>query len=131
MFVFPGFNSNIDHRNKKYHIQTEVNSVKGINKINTLVYFSGMIYFSISSQMGTEDAASRETALSAVRRQHNKVIRDLISDQLAPQQTLKNNELIDFAAMYKDEKFFSCRRKSQQETRDVFKELIIVPDGDK
>lgn len=130
MFVFPGFNSNIDHRDKKYHIQTEVNTTEGVHKINTLVYFSGMIYFSLSAEMNREDSLSRDTSVSAIRKQHNKIIRDLISDQLAPQKSVQEKDKIDFLEMYKDDRFFSCHLKNQPNLQEVFKKLIVVPEDE-
>jgi len=128
MFVFPGFNSNIEHREKKYHIQTEVNAVQGKSKINTLVYLSGRIYLSFSSEMNEEDSLTRETALSAIRKQHNKIIRDLISDQLEADTEQNVSEGIDFAAMYKDKNIFYCCSDDADNTRELLKSLIIVPD---
>ena len=107
MFVFPGFNSNIEHRNKTYHIQTEVNSVDDENKVNTVVYLSGTILTSLSSILSQEDSINRETAVRAVRKQHNKIIRDLISDQLGPQKKKLDQDAIDFAGMYSNHKALS------------------------
>lgn len=131
MFVFPGFNSNIDHRNKKYHIQTEVNRVEGVSRINTVVYFSGMIYLSVSSEMKADDVLNRESAVSAIRKQHNKVIRDLISDQLDPQKKEKEKDSVDFVGMYGKDRIFSCRNKTVFGAQDIFRELLTVPEDEK
>lgn len=125
MFVFPGFNSNIEHRSNKYHVQTEVNTVDGANRINTLVYLSGRIYLSASFELSREDSINRETAAAVIRRQHNKIIRDLISDQLEPQKTVKEKEAVDFFGMYGSEKIFSCYEKHLRNPLETFKKLLI------
>jgi hypothetical protein len=131
MFVFPGFNSNIDHRNKKYHIQTEVNKVDGISRINTVVYLSGMIFLSVSSEIKGDDAVSREAAVSSIRKQHNKVIRDLISDQLAPQKFVSDKDSVDFVGMYGNNRIFLCSNKTVSGAQDIFRELLTVPEDEK
>lgn len=131
MFVFPGFNSNIDHRNKKYHIQTEVNRVDGKSRINTVVYLSGMIYFSVSSELNGDDALNRESAVSTIRKQHNKVIRDLISDQLAPQRSARDKDSVDFLGMYGNDRMFSCHNRTVFGAQDIFRELLIIPEDEK
>lgn len=128
MFVFPGFNSNIEHRNRKYHIQTEVNSVDGKHKVNTLVYLSGSIYHSVSSELSPEDCINRETSVSAIRRQHNKIIRNLISDQLEPQKKVAEKGLVDFAGLYKDADMFSCTGNSLSDARETYRKLIVRAD---
>ncbi len=127
MFVFPGFNSNIEHRNKTFHIQTEVNDAQGTNKINTLVYFSGRIFFSRSTELQQEDLANRETASIAIRRQHNRVIRDLISDQLKPQENqVTNNDEIDFEGFYGNDKIYSCYERCFDSALKTYKKLLLT-----
>ncbi|HRZ80252.1 MAG TPA: hypothetical protein P5044_09605 [bacterium] len=128
MFVFPGFNSNIEHRNRKYHIQTEVNSVDGKHKVNTLVYLSGSIYHSISSELLPEDCINRETSVSAIRRQHNKIIRNLISDQLEPQKKTADKGMVDFAGLYNDTDIFSCSGSCLSDARETYRKLIVRAD---
>ncbi|HSW59261.1 MAG TPA: hypothetical protein VLJ60_00600 [bacterium] len=131
MFVFPGFNSNIDHRNKKYHVQTEVNRVDEKSRINTAVYLSGMIYFSVSSELNGDDALNRESAVSTIRKQHNKVIRELISDQLSPQKSAKDKDSVDFAGMYGNDRVFSCHSKTAYGAQEIFRKLLAVPEDEK
>ncbi|MGI6393257.1 MAG: hypothetical protein ACOX2F_00770 [bacterium] len=123
MFVFPGSNSNISHRGKKYHVQTEVNKVNGLSKINTLVYLAGTICFSLSSEMNKDDLFNRESAENAAEKQHNKVIRDLISDQLTSQKETEEAGAINFGKMYEDP-LYSCNLKSELSVREIFKTLI-------
>ncbi|HNW83675.1 MAG TPA: hypothetical protein PKG52_12380 [bacterium] len=125
MFVFPGFNSNIEHRNKNYHVQTEVNSVAGKYRVNTLVYLSGSIYSSMSSELTSEESLNRETSVSAIRKQHNKIIRDLISDQLDPQKSSTDKELLDFVNLYKDAGLFSCDGKCFSNARETYRKLLL------
>ena len=126
MFVFPGFNSNIEHRNKTYHIQTEVNSVGDENKVNTIVYLSGTILTSLSSILSTENSINRETAVRAVRKQHNKIIRDLISDQLEPQKKKQDKDEIDFIGMYANRKALSF--KGVFKTFETYRSLLLYDD---
>jgi hypothetical protein len=128
MFVFPGFNSNIEHRNKTYHIQTEVNSVGDENRINTVVYLSGTILTSTATTLSKEDSLNRETAVKAVRKQHNKVIRDLISDQLAPQKKKDNKDAIDFSGMYGNHKALSSQGVFN--SFEIYKSLLLHDDDE-
>lgn len=129
MFVFPGFNSNIEHRNKTYHIQTEVNSAGDKNKVNTIVYLSGAILTSLGSVLSPEDSINRETAVSAVRKQHNKIIRDLISDQLEPQKKKNDKNAIDFVGMYSSRKALSS--EGVFETFETYRSLLLYEDDEK
>lgn len=128
MFVFPGFNSNIEHRNKTYHIQTEVNSVGDENKVNTVVYLSGSILTSLSSILSQEDSLNRETAVRAVRKQHNKIIRDLISDQLEPQKKKHDKDAIDFIGMYASRKALSFGGVFK--TLETYRSLLLYEDDE-
>lgn len=132
MFVFPGFNSNIEHRNKTYHIQTEVNSIDSNYKINTLIYLAGRIFFSSSTELKKEDSVNRETSTIAIRRQHNRIIRDLISDQLetkeASVENTESNE-IDFCGLYRENDIFSCYGKCFDNPHKTYKKLLIIEDN--
>jgi len=128
MFVFPGFNSNIEHRNKTYHIQTEVNSVDDENKVNTIVYLSGTILTSLSSILSPEDSINRETAVRVVRKQHNKIIRDLISDQLEPQKKKHDKDAIDFVGMYANRKALSF--EGVFKTFETYRSLLLYEDDE-
>lgn len=129
MFVFPGFNSNIEHRNKTYHIQTEVNSVEGKNKINTLIYFQGRIFRSFSTELDKEDSVNRDTAKIAIRKQHNRIIRDLISDQLEEKAEKKSRPEIDFEGLYGKNKIFSCYNKCYGNALTTYKQLILIEEN--
>ena len=128
MFVFPGFNSNIEHRNKTYHIQTEVNTVDDKNKVNTVVYLSGTILTSMSSVLSQEDSVNRETAVRAVRKQHNKIIRDLISDQLEPQKKKQDQDAIDFTGMYENRKALSS--EGVYKPFEIYRSLLLRDDDE-
>ena len=128
MFVFPGFNSNIEHRNRNYHVQTEVNSVDGKYKVNTLIYLAGSIYHSASSELTPEECINRETSVSAIRRQHNKIIRNLISDQLESQKKGTDRGFVDFAGLYNDAGIFSCSGNCFHDTRETYRKLIVRAD---
>ncbi len=128
MFVFPGFNSNIEHRNKTYHIQTEVNTVDDKNKVNTVVYLSGTILTSMSSVLSQEDSVNRETAVRAVRKQHNKIIRDLISDQLEPQKKKQDQDAIDFTGMYANRKALSS--EGVYKPFEIYRSLLLRDDDE-
>jgi len=129
MFVFPGFNSNIEHRNKKFHIQTEVNAVEGINKINTLIYLAGRIFLSFSNELGKDDSVNRETATVAIRRQHNRVIRDLISDQLESKNDSPATGEIDFSGLYGNNEIFTCYGKCFNKAADAYKKLLLTEEN--
>jgi hypothetical protein len=129
MFVFPGFNSNIEHRNRTYHIQTEVHTIEGINKVNTLIYLAGRIFLSVSTELGKEDSGNRETATNAIRRQHNRTIRDLISDQLEAQKESETTEDIDFAHLYSGSDIFTCYGKCFDDARNTYKKLLIMEEN--
>jgi hypothetical protein len=129
MFVFPGFNSNIEHRNRTYHIQTEVHTMEGANKVNTLIYLAGRIFLSVSTELSKEDSANRETATGAIRRQHNRIIRDLISDQLETQKESGSKEEIDFAHLYSGNDLFSCYGKCFDDARNTYKKLLIMEEN--
>lgn len=128
MFVFPGFNSNIEHRNRNFHVQTEVNSVDGKHKVNTLVYLAGSIYHSVSSELSPEESVNRETSVSAIRRQHNKIIRNLISDQLDSQKKGTEKGFVDFNGLYKDASIFSCAGSCFSDSRETYRKLIVRAD---
>ena len=128
MFVFPGFNSNIEHRNKTYHIQTEVNTVDDKNKVNTVVYLSGTILTSMSSVLSQEDSVNRETAVRAVRKQHNKIIRDLISDQLEPQKKKQDQDANDFTGMYANRKALSS--EGVYKPFEIYRSLLLRDDDE-
>ena len=126
VFVFPGINSNIKHRNQTYHIQTEVNTVNDENKINTIIYLSGTILTSISSKLEKEDSLNRETAVRAVKKQHNKLIRDLISDQLETQKKEAAKQTLDFNEMYSHNKELSIKGISNP--FEAYKSLLLYDD---
>ena len=126
MFVFPGFNSNIEHRNKTYHIQTEVNNVEGTNRVNTLIYLEGRIFLSFSTELDKEDSINRDTSKIAIRKQHNRIIRDLISDQLGEKVGNTSRADIDFEGLYGKNKMFSCYNKCYGNALDTYKKLILV-----
>jgi hypothetical protein len=129
MFIFPGFNSNIEHRNKTYHIQTEVNTVDGVNKINTLIYFAGRIFLSFSVEMKKEDTVNREVAKTAISRQHNRIIRDLISDQLEEKVEKIIEEEISFENLYEKKDMFFCSGKCYGDAQDTYKKLMLMEEN--
>lgn len=128
MFVFPGFNSNIEHRNKTYHIQTEVNAVGDENKVNTIIYLSGTILSSATTVLSEEDSVNRETAVRAVRKQHNKIIRDLISDQLESQKKRSDQDAIDFKGMYSNKKALSS--EGIFKPFEIYRSLLLHEDDE-
>lgn len=113
MPVFPGFNSNIRHRGKVYHLQTEVNTVKGHHNISTLVYLGGEIYHSTKTELTEEQSVNEEAAAPYIRSQHQEVARHLLSGELVTESITEEdlNSIIiddsppplDFVDLYKNE----------------------------
>jgi len=115
MPVFPGFNSNIRHRGKVYHLQTEVNTVRGLHNISTLVYLGGEIYHSTKTALTEEQAVNEEAAAPYIRSQHQEIARLLLSGELVTETVTKEDlaEIIiddappplDFMDLYKNEAY--------------------------
>ncbi len=99
-----GFNTNINHKNKLYHIQTEVNSVKDEKTINTLIYFEGQICFSEKHKINSSLTISSDLILQEVKSQHKEVIKKLISNEILSQN---NTETVNFQQLYLKKQLFT------------------------
>jgi len=129
MSLFPGFNTNIRHKNKIFHIQTEVLSTGDRNTISTLIYMEGRIFHSIKNPLKPEEAVHRETAGLAIMRQHKEAIKKLISNQLvaadaaaAPRGTFT---VVDFTELYQEKRLFSIAGLAIPNLKNVIAELMI------
>lgn len=93
--MVPGFNSEIQHRGRRYHIQTEDLGVENPCLL-TLVYEAGAILTRIkvpyAEILGSE--ASTEQIRAFMEARHRQVIADLLADRLAagspPARTLED-----------------------------------------
>ena len=129
MSLFPGFNTNIRHKNRIFHIQTEVLSSGDRHTISTLVYMEGRIFHSVKNPLKADEAIHRETAGLAIVRQHKEAIKKLISNQLisaesaaAPKGTIT---IVDFMELYQEKKLFSITGAKTTNLRTAIAELMI------
>lgn len=128
MSIFPGFNTNIRHKNKIFHIQTEVLSKENSNTINTLVYLEGQIFYSINNELAQSESLHRETAALAIKKQHKEAIKDLISDQLQNDKESENISIegsINFSELYNSDELFSFSNKKTTQIKTTIKKLLI------
>ena len=93
--MVPGFNSDVEHRGHRYHIQTE--DLGGENPcLLTLVYEAGAILSRLklpyAGILGPQASSEQIRAFMGAR--HRQVIADLLADRLAagspPAQTLED-----------------------------------------
>ncbi len=129
MSLFPGFNTNIRHKNKIFHIQTEVLSTGDKHAVSTLVYLEGRIFHSVKSLLKPAEAVHRETAGLAIVKQHKEAIKKLISNQLAAADTAATTKgtltIVDFTELYQDKKFFSVLDIKTTNLRSLIADLMI------
>ena len=129
MTVFPGFNTNIRHKNKVFHIQTEVlSSGTEDHSVSTLVYLEGRIYHSDKSFLKRSDALHRETAATAIVKQHKEAIKKLISNQLKatdPATSASKSVAVDFLTLYQDKNYFSCGEGKPPLLRRILSDMIM------
>lgn len=127
MSVFPGFNTNIRHQNRLFHIQTEVLVSESENNISTLVYIEGRIFHSITNIMKPSESVHRETATMAIIKQHKEAIKKLISNQIAELDNSTETKLgkINFIELYKEQELFLCSKIKPQHIKSLTKKLLI------
>ncbi len=130
MSLFPGFNTNIRHKNKIFHIQTEVLSTSDKHAVSTLVYLEGRIYHSVKSLLKPAESVHRETAALAIVKQHKEAIKKLISNQLAAADTAATTRgttltIVDFTELYQEKKFFSALDIKTINLRSLIADLMI------
>jgi len=116
-----GFNTNINHKNKLYHIQTEINSVKEEKTINTLIYLDGQICFSEKNKINSRILQSNELILEEVKSQHKDVIKKLISNEILSD---KNANSIDFETLYLKESPFPLKT-TETSIKEKIRKLIL------
>lgn len=131
MALFPGFNTNIRHKNKIFHIQTEVISAGDKNSISTLVYLEGRIFHSVKGVLPPAEAIHRETAALVIVKQHKEAIKKLISNQLSaadsaalPRGTIN---IVEFTELYQEKKFFSVFDLKAVSLRGLVADLMTEP----
>ncbi len=129
MSLFPGFNTNIRHKNRIFHIQTEVLTSQDRHTISTLVYLEGRIFHSIKGNLKPEEALHRETAGLAIVRQHKEAIKKLISNQLIAAETPASPRntitVVDFMELYEEKRLFSVIGCRTVNLRNAIAELMI------
>ena len=138
MPVFPGFNSNIRHRGKVYHLQTEVNTVRGQHNISTLVYLDGEIFHSTKTELTKEQAINEEAAAPYIRAQHQEIARRLLSGELVtatekeddvPDIVIDEAPPLDFFTLYEGEPFLRNRKLRVVSLAEAVKALIKSSTG--
>jgi len=86
-----GYNTNISHKGKQYHVQTEDSGLK-THTIVTLLYHQGAILRSVKTSygdiIGSEDFEKQ--LRNIMKRQHKEAIKDLVTGK--SEMALRGNE---------------------------------------
>jgi len=88
-----GYNTNISHKGKQYHVQTEDNGLKS-HSIVTLLYHQGAILRSVKTSyahiIGSPDFEKQ--LRNIMKRQHREAIKELVTEKSGVKQSGNEQE---------------------------------------